>query len=403
MSPVENFCARRRRTRAKRLHMNKSGTSSVLSDVQSADAQTGVLPQQMISAIIRNGEISATTEILPEQLQPSSLDLRLGTTAYRVRASFLPGPNATVMDKVKDLGGHEIDLTHGAVLEKGCVYVVPLQESLKLSSLVTAMANPKSSTGRVDVLTRLITDHGVAFDEVERGYKGPLYVEIAPHTFSILARTGSRLNQIRFHFDDATVAPEDLTQLHRDGQFVRNAPPGVGIRDGLVPVTIDLRGKGQGSVIGYRAKRHTDKIDIDRVGALDPRDFWEPIVFHREASLILDPGEFYILATCEEVGVPPHLAAEMVPYYTRSGEYRVHYAGFFDPGFGWDKKAGGSRAVLEVRSHEIPFMLEHGQIVAWMRYERMAAIPERLYGDGLKSHYQNQALQLSKHFRPFEG
>ena len=384
--------------------MNKSGAASSLSsDAVSTGAQTGVLPQQAIAAMIRNGEISAGVEVLPEQLQSSSLDLRLGAVAYRVRASFLPGPNATVMDKVKDLAGHPLDLTNGAVLEKGCVYVVPLLERLNLQGFVTAMANPKSSTGRVDVLTRLITDEGVAFDQVERGYNGPLYVEIAPHTFSILARTGSRLNQIRFHQASADIAAGELLQLHAEGQLVRNAPPGVTIRDNLMPVTIDLQGKGRGSVIGYRAKRHADKIDIDRVRAYEPRDFWEPITFHREASLILDPGEFYILATCEEVGVPPHLAAEMVPYYTRSGEYRVHYAGFFDPGFGWDKKAGGSRAVLEVRSHEIPFMLEHGQIVAWMRYERMAAIPERLYGDGLKSHYQNQALQLSKHFLPFEG
>ncbi len=384
--------------------MNNSGaTSSASSDTVSTGVQTGVLPQQAIAAMIARGEITATPEILPEQLQPSSLDLRLGAVAYRVRASFLPGPKATVMDKVKDLAGHPLDLTQGAVLEKGCVYVVPLLERLNLQGIVTAMANPKSSTGRVDVLTRLITDQGVAFDQVERGYNGPLYVEIAPHTFSILARTGSRLNQLRFQQASADVAAAELSRLHQDGQLVRNAPPNVGIRDNLVPVTIDLQGKGRGSVIGYRAKRHTDKIDIDRVKAYDPRDFWEPIAFHREPALILDPGEFYILATCEEVGVPPHLAAEMVPYYTRSGEYRVHYAGFFDPGFGWNKKAGGSRAVLEVRSHEIPFMLEHGQIVAWMRYERMAAIPDRLYGDGLKSHYQNQALQLSKHFLPFEN
>jgi dCTP deaminase len=318
-----------------------------------------------------------------------------------VRASFLPGPNSTVMDKVKDLAGHPLDLTAGAVLEKGCVYVVPLLESLNLQGIVTAMANPKSSTGRVDVLTRLITDNGTAFDQVERGYRGPLYVEIAPHTFSILARTGSRLNQIRFQRAGADVAIGELTRLHQEGQLVRNAPGNQGIRDNLVPVTIDLQGAGRGSVIGYRAKRHTDKIDIDKVRAYDPHDFWEPIAYHRETSLILDPGEFYILATCEEVGVPPHLAAEMVPYYTRSGEYRVHYAGFFDPGFGWNERAGGSRAVLEVRSHEIPFMLEHGQIVAWMRYERMAAVPDRTYGDDLKSHYQNQALALSKHFLPF--
>lgn len=364
-------------------------------------AATGVLPYQSIVAMIRSGEITAARDIEAPQLQPSSLDLRLGKTAFRVRASFLPGAAATVLDKVRDMGGYPIDLREGAVLERGCVYVVELQERVRLPSTMTGFANPKSSTGRVDVLTRLITDFATAFDEVRGGYDGPLYVEVAPHTFSIVAREGSRLNQLRFHRQGAKISPSDLAHLYEGGQFVRTNGERQPIHDGLVPVTIDLKGNGRGSVIGYRAKKHTDKIDIDAVGALDPHDFWERIYYHREAALILDPGEFYILATSEEVGVPPNFAAEMVPYYTRSGEYRVHYAGFFDPGFGWQGQAAGSRAVLEVRSHEIPFMLEHGQIVAWMRYERMADRPDRLYGAGLGSNYQNQGLALSKHFSPF--
>jgi dCTP deaminase len=364
---------------------------------------TGVLPYQAIMAMIRSREIAAAPEIEPAQIQPASMDLRLGHHAYRVRASFLPGPNAAVMDKVKEMGGYPLDLAEGAVLERGCVYVVPLLESVRLTGGVTGVANPKSSTGRLDVLTRLITDRGTAFDQIERGYEGPLYLEVAPQTFSIVARQGSRLNQLRFQRGNPIIAASELHRLYDTGQLVRSSARRLHIRDNLVPVTIDLKGAGPGNVIGYRAKKHTDKIDIDAIGAYDPRDYWEPITYHRDAALILDPDEFYILATAEEVGVPADLAAEMVPYYTRSGEYRVHYAGFFDPGFGWDGQAGGSRAVLEVRSHEVPFMLEHGQTVAWLRYERMAGHPDRVYGTGMRSNYQNQGLALAKHFRPFSS
>jgi len=368
---------------------------------------TGVLPSQAILAMIRSRELTAIPEIEPGQIQPASMDLRLGRYAYRVRASFLPGAQSSVMDKVRQMDGYPpLDLADGAVLEKGCVYVVELLETVRLPQSVIGLANPKSSTGRLDVLTRLIADHGTAFDQVERGYEGKLFAEIAPQTFSIVARTGSRLNQVRFQRGGAQrgtpgVAGAELARLYDQGQLTRSSGTRQPIRENLVPVTIDLRGNGVGSVIGYRAKKHTDKIDIDRVGSYDPHEFWERIPYHREPALILDPDEFYILATAEEVGVPPMLAAEMVPYHTRSGEYRVHYAGFFDPGFGWNERAMGSRAVLEVRSHEVPFMLEHGQIVAWLRYERMAALPDRIYGATLRSNYQNQGLALAKHFRPF--
>ena len=369
---------------------------------------TGVLPYQALTAMLRAGEISAVPGVEPAQIQPASLDLRLGRYAYRVRASFLPGTNAKVMDRVEQMDGFPpLDLAEGAVLERGCVYVVELLEHVRLPPGVIGLANPKSSTGRLDVLTRLITDGSTVFDQIERDYEGKLYVEIAPQTFSIIARRGSRLNQVRFqrgsfHRGGPAVATSELQRLYSEGQLVRSIGDRQSIRDNLVPVTIDLKGDRPGSVIGYRAKKHADKIDIDRAGAYNPHNFWEPIVYHSDAALILDPDEFYILVTAEEVGVPLHLAAEMVPYYTRSGEYRVHYAGFFDPGFGWrDGRAQGSRAVLEVRSHEVPFMLEHGQIVGWLRYERMAAQPERTYGTGLKSNYQNQGLALAKHFKPF--
>lgn len=363
----------------------------------------GILPYQAIVAMTRNGEIRSVESIAQEQLQPASLDLRLGHVAYRVRASFLPGPKSTVMDRIRQLEGYPIDLSAGAVLERGCVYVAPLMESLSLPANVVGFANPKSSTGRLDVFTRLITDHSNAFDQVERRYEGPLYVEVAPRTFSVVVRAGTRLNQVRFQRGTAAVASSELRRLYDQGQLVRTPgvmpQPELAKNAKLVPVTIDLQGSGRGSLIGYRAKKHTDRIDLDKVAHYDPHDFWEPIKFYRESAITLNPDDFYILVTCEEVGVPPGYAAEMVPYYTRSGEYRVHYAGFFDPGFGWRDAAGGSRAVLEVRSHEVPFMLEHRQTVGWLSYQRMLVRPDRIYGSSMKSNYQDQGLALARQFQ----
>jgi dCTP deaminase len=363
---------------------------------------TGILPYQTIAGMVRSRVIMAVPDILNDQIQPASLDLRLGRNAYRVRASFLPGQDATVMMKIKQMDGlPPLDLHGGAVLEKGCVYVIPLLEHLKLPNDVRGAANPKSSTGRLDVLTRLITDYGVAFDKVPVGYEGPLYVEVAPATFSVVVREGSCLNQLRLQRGSARVSKEKLIKLHDEGQIIQVAD-GQKLpieNEDFVPLTVDLRGIGRaGCTIGYRAKKHTDKIDIGKSAGYDPDQFWERLEYHSEESLVLDPDEFYILATCEEVGVPTDFAAEMSPYYPGSGEYRVHYAGFFDPGFGWAGKAGGSRAVLEVRSY-VPFMLEHGQTVGWLRYMRMMSPPERTYGEGLRSNYQNQGLALSKHFR----
>jgi dCTP deaminase len=360
---------------------------------------TGILPYQAIRTMVRDGEIVADPEISLEQVQPASIDLRLGAAAYRVRASFLPGPGATVAERIGHLGAYVIDLTGGAVLEKGCVYVVPLMESLRLPVGLAGFANPKSSTGRLDILTRLIADHGVAFDRVERGYHGPIYIEIAPRTFSVVVRAGTRLNQLRFRRGSPQIAPSELKRLHDEGQIVvaPDQEKKLG-EDGMLPVTVDLGGSDTG-LIGYRARRHTDRIDVDAAAYYDPLDFWEKLHIHNEPRIILDPNEFYILATREAIGVPPDYAAEMMAYDTTMGEFRVHYAGFFDPGFGWDGVAGGSRAVLEVRSHEVPFLLEHGQTVGWLRYERMAGRPDRVYGLGIGSNYQNQGLALAKQFR----
>ncbi|WP_112321457.1 2'-deoxycytidine 5'-triphosphate deaminase [Oceanibium sediminis] len=355
---------------------------------------TGVLPSQTIAAMIDAGQITMPESPTADQIQPASLDLRLGHTAYRVRASFLPGEKTALSDRLDLFAMHKIDLTPGAVLEKGCVYLVPLMEGLALPDDVTAVANAKSSTGRLDLFTRLITDGGTEFDRIDAGYTGPLYAEISPRSFSVLARPGMRLNQIRFRRGRAEIGDEDLRALH-DAVSLVNGPAHI---DGGLGFSVDLK-RQNSTLVGYRAKPHTGLIDLDRIGHYDVADFWEE-VHSSKGRIILDPGAFYILVSREAVHVPPDCAAEMAPYLAMVGEFRVHYAGFFDPGFGHAAAGGhGSRGVLEVRCHEAPFALEHGQIVGRLVYEHMAARPERLYGADLKSNYQGQGLKLSKHFR----
>jgi dCTP deaminase len=275
---------------------------------------------------------------------------------------------------------------------------------VRLRSDVAAFANPKSSTGRLDILTRLIADRSTHFDELEEGYEGQLYLEIAPRTFSVIVRAGTRLNQLRFQrtrgAEPRAITGADWKQLLSEHQITNRAD--ASDKTGFLPFSIDLKGAGQdGTLVGWRARKHTRRIDLDRRD-YDPLDFWEPIRSHKSGALILDPDEFYILMTKEAIAVPPDFAAEMLPYDTRAGEFRVHYAGFFDPGFGWDaasKCVGSSRGVLEVRSHEVPFVLEDGQRVGWLKYERMAERPHALYGGEIASNYQGQELKLSKQFR----
>src|SRR5229473_2320730 len=332
----------------------------------------GILPDRMIAAMADAGLILPAYPFVESQIQPASLDLRLGDVAYRVRASFLPGPGATVAERIDELKLHEINLSDGAVLETNCVYIVPLLESLALPPQIVAAANPKSSTGRLDVFTRVIADGTRRFDMIGAGYHGPLYAEISPKTFPVLLREGSRLSQVRFRTGDAILNADELDALH--------------VLERLVDCDdADL-------VNGV--------VDIDRRGGYAVDEFWEPISARPDGSLILDPGEFYILASKEAVQVPPDYAAEMVPFDPLVGEFRVHYAGFFDPGFGYAGAGGqGSRAVLEVRSREVPFILEHGQIVGRLVYEKMLARPDAMYGLRIGSNYQAQGLKLSKHFR----
>jgi dCTP deaminase len=359
--------------------------------------QDGIQSADAITRLTEAGVVRPETPYAADQIQPASLDLRLGRRAYRVRASFLPGPNSTVRDRLAHLSFHEIDLAAGAILETGCVYIAELQEGLALPGDLSAAANPKSSTGRIDVFTRVITDRSGEFDTIGAGYQGPLYAEISPRTFPVLVRTGTRLSQLRLRKGDVRLSDAELLALHQRERVVTSAEPS--IQDG-VAVSVDLSGFGADNLIGYRAKRHTGLVDVDKPGSCKVADFWEPLYADASRTLILDPGQFYILASKEAVHVPPDFAAEMVPFDPLVGEFRVHYAGFFDPGFGHAGAGGeGARAVLEVRSRDVPFILEDGQIVGRLVYERMAERPQVLYGSGAGSNYQAQGLKLSKHFR----
>ncbi|MBI3675098.1 MAG: 2'-deoxycytidine 5'-triphosphate deaminase [Proteobacteria bacterium] len=358
---------------------------------------TGILPSHVLKRLIRaRKELLATEEIEAGQLQPASVDLRLGPVAYRVRASFLPGPNATVEGKLRSVFMHEIDLTQGAVLETGCVYIVPLLEHADFSARISGTANPKSSTGRIDVFTRLITDYGQAFDRIEANYRGPLYAEISPRTFPILVRKGSRLNQLRIRHGSPQFTDTQLKRLHAETPLVSGDAD---IDNGLA-LSIDLKGQ-EGARIGWRAKRHTGLIDVDERDALDAYLFWDAVEPNPAGFMVLDPDEFYILVSRETVAIPYDYAAEMVPFNPLVGEFRVHYAGFFDPGFGFEPgHPPSARAVLEVRSREVPFILEHGQIIGRLVFERLTDPPPEGYGQGIGSNYQKQGLKLSKHFRP---
>ena len=358
----------------------------------------GVFPARFIERLARAGAIAAPP-FDADQVQPASLDLRLGDVAYRIRASFLPGPDHKVADRIETLKLHRLDLSDGAVLERGCVYLVPLQESLKLPANVSAGANPKSSTGRLDVFTRVIGDRTRGFDTLPAGYEGQLYLEISPRTFPVRVRRGSRLSQMRFRVGETHLSIAEHQALHREQTLVFDPNEEVG--EG-VALSIDLTGEGRNGLIGFRSKRHTAVIDMDIKDNLDVLDYWEPLINRGDAQFILDPDEFYILVSRESVHVPPNYAAEMVPFDPLVGEFRVHYAGFFDPGFGHSAAGGtGSRAVLEVRSREVPFLLGHGQTIGRLIYERLAEPPDRLYGAGLGSNYQAQGLKLSKHFKPY--
>ena len=367
-----------------------------------AEATTGILPFQDICRLIDAARVSASAPIERAQVQPASLDLRLGAKAYRVRASFLPG-EASVMSKIERLKMHEIDLTGPTVLEKGCVYIVELMEELKLPHDISGKANPKSTTGRLDIFTRLITDGGTEFEGVREGYKGRLYLEVVPRTFSILVSQGTRLNQLRFVRGNPPPSDAKLGLLDQSEPLVyleADGPQAAVIKDGLW-ISVDLEGAAANGVVGYRAKHHAPLVDLAKIAYYDPLEFWEPIVRNGARNLVLNPDDFYILASRELIRVPPNYAASMVPYDPSVGEFRIHYAGFFDPGFGYGANdIAGTRAVLEVRSHDVPFLIEHGQDVGRLIYDRLLGAPDKIYGGNIGSSYQSQGLALAKQFKP---
>jgi dCTP deaminase len=364
---------------------------------------TGVLADDHIRLAIDEGVISAGEyRVTDEQIQPASLDLRLGATAHRLRASFLPD-REPVESKLEELGQGTIDLRDGGFLEHRVPYLIELREQLVLPTWLRAKANPKSSTGRLDVFTRVITDNSYQFDEIPRGYQGRLYLEVVPISFPIRVRQGLALNQVRFAAgptprltdDDIRAVHASTPLLYRDDKPLPDSE--LAVSNGLL-LSVDLHGDDDG-IVGYKARSHTRLLDLTVTERHDPSDFWEPISAERGERIVLEPEAFYLLLSREGVSIPPQYASEMVAYDPTSGELRTHYAGFFDPGFGFGQSSPyGSRAALEVRAHDVPFVVEHGQAVCKLGFEPMAAPASRLYGSAVASHYQNQGTTLSKYF-----
>ncbi len=387
----------------------------------------GILPIQKLRVLHHFGVIRSDKDypIQEDQFQPNSVDLRLGKVAYRVRCGFLP-ENETVTDKIQKLCQHEFSLENGAVLEPNCTYIIPLLENLHLpvsnmaelvtgekssretigfssSSMLSAKSNPKSTTGRLDIFTRLVTDYSHRFEEISPGYNGPLFLEVVPKSFPVRVRTGQRLNQLRVRHGNGKLNDDEILRTHSiDTLLFSNDKKPIAddkiVVDGGLFMSVDLTGT-KDRVVGYKAKKNRDLIDLEKVGHYKVSDFWDPIYAGQDDYMILEPEAFYIFASKERCRIPRHLAGEMVPYDTGSGELRTHYAGFFDSGFGGDVTDAGARAVLEVRSHDVPFLVEDGQTFFRMIYEANTDIPEFVYGSKLASNYQGQELKLSKHFK----
>jgi dCTP deaminase len=389
----------------------------------------GVLPVQHLKRLADAGVIYSSDKwpIQEDQFQPNSMDLRLGEIAYRVRCSFLP-ENESVEGKLAKLTQHSFSIVDGAVLEPNCTYLIPLLERLDLPQSLagfqqklfssksdstpmfivseehlSARTNPKSSTGRLDIFTRVVTDYSHRFEEISSGYSGGLYLEVVPKSFPVRVRTGQRLNQLRIRHGNAWISDEDILRTHASDPILLREDGSpipidqIKVGNGLF-MSVTLQGE-KGEIVGYKAKKNRDLIDLDLINHYHISQYWEPIFAQSDDMLILEPEAFYIFASKERVRIPTHLAAEMVPYDTGSGELRTHYAGFFDSGFGGSREQGGARAVLEVRSHDVPFLIEDGQTFFRMVFEPNTEVPDMVYGREIRSHYQGQELKLSKHFR----
>lgn len=385
---------------------NESETlASPRTDAPDPRSRQGVLPAQDLRKAIHEEWIRSSTYKLPlENVQPASIDLRLGEYAWPLRCSFLPDAKSSVEEKLQDIAfGEPIDLRHGAILERDRPYLVPLIEELRLPADLRAKANPKSSTGRLDVFTRVITDRNHRFDEIVAGYRGKLYLEIVPRSFAIRVATNLALNQLRLIRGDARISDSQLRNLHEefpllylDSHALRGSE--LATADGLF-LSLDVSG-GRDRIIGYRAKKNSLPIDLTKIREYDWTDYWDPVRPERGERIVLEPEIFYLLISAEGVCIPPGYAAEMMAYDPTAGELRTHYAGFFDPGFGYDRsgRLSGSRAALEVRARDVSFMVEHRQPVCKLSFEEMVTEPDSLYGEDLGSNYQRQVSMLSKHF-----
>jgi dCTP deaminase len=378
--------------------------TSLLAPSQADEELRGILPGQGLwEAVARDWITSEEYRIPRSSIQPASIDLRLGDHAWALRCSFLPDSGSTVMDRVDDLAIERLDIRDGITLERDRPYLIPLVEELRLPGGVRAKANPKSSTGRLDVFTRVITDGNNRFDEIAPGYSGKLYLEVVPRSFAVRVEKLLSLNQLRLALGVPRVADAALPAIHEETPLLyrdSEAVPvgGLSIADGLF-LSVDLSGPPS-RVVGFRAKKHSHRIDMTKIRHYQWRDYWEPVYPERGGRIVLDPEVFYLLLSAEGVCVPPSFAAEMMAYDPTAGELRTHYAGFFDPGFGYDAsgRTFGSRAALEVRARDVPFMVEHGQPICKLAFESMLDRPERLYGEDVGSNYQGQETMLSKHF-----
>jgi dCTP deaminase len=399
------------------------------SETQKVHLRTkGILPVQKLRVLANAGIISHADgyPLQDDQFQPNSIDLRLGEKAYRVRCSFLP-EDESVDQKLDKLSQYDFSITDGAILEPNCVYIIPLLEELHLPSHISpqktlfngnengvdyqivsgehlsAKANPKSTTGRLDVFTRVITDYSHRFEEIRSGYKGRMYLEVVPKSFPIKIKTGQRLNQLRIRHGYTVLSDQDILRTHSSDPMLfteRGDPVDVDdlkVNNGLF-LSVNLHAS-EGKIVGYKAKKHRDYIDLDNINHYEVSEFWEPIYHQPDDHLILEPEAFYIFASKERCRIPEYLAAEMIAYDTGSGELRTHYAGFFDSGFGGRVEDQGARAVLEVRSHDVPFLIEDGQTFCSMKFEPNTEVPEFVYGDDIESNYQGQELRLGKHFK----
>jgi dCTP deaminase len=385
---------------------------ALIPDAKRDPLKTGILPSQEIQELIQNRKILALTAVEPSQIQPASIDLRLGNVAYRVQASFLPSSASTIEAKIQELKLAEYDLTRPTLLERDAVFIIPVVEQLSLPFDISGAANPKSTTGRLDIFTRLVTEggrefegHDLQFEQVPKGYKGKLYVEVVSRTFPIILSAGAKLTQLRFVRGKPPAATDNALERFEETEglvyFENGDPPAKAVLHGGLRMSVDLAGGGPSSVVAYKAKRNCPAVDLSKAGAHDAAQFWEAIAAPASRRLVLDPSDFYILASRERISVPSNWAAEMTQFDPSIGEFSVHYAGFFDPGFGYGMSGEikGTKAVLEVRAHEVPILLEDSQVVGRLMYHKMASVPDKLYGQAIGSSYQQQGLALSKQFK----